>query len=157
MKSFLLLVLFLLMLAIAIPYCYAKTAVGEMRAKAQRPGKGMDRAALLLALRMKETGNRPGAVGRLNERTAYQFTAQTWKIYTSAPFATAGIDTLHADRVADAHLAYITRQLDRRGLPIEPAFIAAAWRYGPWFKLDCVRSDYAREVANLYEVYAARP
>lgn len=143
-----------IVLLLAVPYVRAQA---RHKAPAISP---LDRPAMLRAIRQKESGDRPEAIGSRGERTAYQFIRSTWCIYTTAPHELAGADPVHADRVAAAHLAFCVRQLERRGLPVEPLFVAAAWRHGPWFALQYVRSDYAREVANLYADFtapAARP
>lgn len=123
---------------------------------AEAPRTGLDREAILWAIRQRESNDRPEAVGACGERTAYQFTAHTWRRYTDYPFLLAGTSPERAERVAGSHLMYVAWKLRERDLAREPEFIAAAWKFGPGFALACVRTDYARDVAALYEQFIER-
>lgn len=105
---------------------------------------------LLWAIRQRESGDDPRAIGRRGERSAYQFLATTWREHTRQPFLLATTQPALAHAVAHARLSRIQHALHLRGLEPAPEFIAAAWNFGPAFALSAARSDYARAVAALY-------
>lgn len=107
---------------------------------------------LLDAIAAVESGNDPRAVGPRGERGRCQFRAATWREYTNAEFlAWAPVDCALTRGIERAHLARLCRGLTARGYSLDPALLAAAWRFGLEHALQTGwRSDYARRVANLY-------
>lgn len=144
-----LLLLFAVFAALAFMPARARAAMAP-RPLRPSPRPMIDVEAMLYALRTVETGGAASAIGPKGERSAYQFTRSTWSIYTSTPFEQASTDRDLADLVARAHLGYIRGHLARRCLPQQPAYVAAAWHSGPWFRHADARSDYARRVATVY-------
>lgn len=116
------------------------------------PVGGLDPELMLWAIRQRESGDNPRAIGkRFGERSAYQFRRDTWAGLTRAPFTEATKNPRLAHAMAVKHLAFIRGLLAARGIDSEaPQFIAAAWNFGPAFGENAVRSDYAAAVANLY-------
>ena len=104
---------------------------------------------LLFALASVETGNKPDAIGPGGERSAWQFTADTWRRHTTLPFRFASVDRVQAREVAEMHLDYLTDELRARGVDPTPEHLAAAWRYGPASAKVCAGTDYAKRVARL--------
>jgi hypothetical protein len=119
----------------------------------------LDENKLLAAIAAVETGTtnlaRPSRkVGRAGERSAWQFTAATWRRYTRTPFAAASSDAILAHLVAQLHLRYLRLELESRGHLTSPYNIALAWNAGPRCVFTDTASipsrDYARRVDNLY-------
>ena len=104
---------------------------------------------LLFALASVESGNQPTALGPHGERSAWQFTAETWARHTRIPFLYASSDRTHAREVAELHLAYLTTELAKRHIAPTPEHLAAAWHYGPASARICRDTDYSRRVARL--------
>ena len=104
---------------------------------------------LLFALASVETGNKPTAIGPGGERSAWQFTPDTWRRHTKLPFRLASEDPIHAREVAEMHLDYLSAELRARGVDPTPEHLAAAWRYGPASSRVCAGTDYAKRVARL--------
>lgn len=123
--------------------------VGGDPADFSRPA--IDEAAILWAIRQRESGDNPQAIGdRFGERSAYQFTAARWRELTGLPFRIATSNPKMADLAGRKNLRAIRADLKRRGLEELPEFIGAAWNYGPHFALSAARTEYARAVAALY-------
>lgn len=104
---------------------------------------------LLFALASVETGGDATAIGSGGERSAWQFTPETWARHSALPFLFASSDPVQARHVAELHLAYLTAELYRRHLPATDEYLAAAWRYGPASARICAGTDYAVRVARL--------
>ena len=104
---------------------------------------------LLFALASVETGGDATAIGSGGERSAWQFTPETWARHSTLPFLFASSDPVQARHVAELHLAYLTAELYRRYLPATDEHLAAAWRYGPASARICAGTDYAERVARL--------
>ena len=104
---------------------------------------------LLFALASVETGGDATAIGSGGERSAWQFTPETWARHSRLPFLFASSDPVQARHVAELHLAYLTAELYRRHLPATEELLAAAWRYGPASARICAGTDYAERVARL--------
>ena len=104
---------------------------------------------LLFALASVETGGDATAIGPGGERSAWQFTPETWARHSTLPFLFASSDPVQARHVAELHLAYLTAELYRRHLPATEELLAAAWRYGPASARICAGTDYAERVARL--------
>ena len=104
---------------------------------------------LLFALASVETGGDSTAIGPGGERSAWQFTPETWARHSRLPFLFASSDPVQARHVAELHLAYLTNELYRRYLPATDEHLAAAWRYGPASARICAGTDYAERVARL--------
>lgn len=104
---------------------------------------------LLFALASVETGGDATAIGSGGERSAWQFTPETWARHSTLPFLFASSDPVQARHVAELHLAYLTAELYRRHLPATEELLAAAWRYGPASARICAGTDYAERVARL--------
>jgi hypothetical protein len=104
---------------------------------------------LLFALASVESGNQPTAIGPSGERSAWQFTPETWARHTRVPFLYASSDRTHAREVAELHLAYLTTELAARHIAPTPEHLAAAWHYGPASARICRDTDYSRRVARL--------
>jgi len=108
-------------------------------------------ALLLDAIADVESGNNPQAIGPRGERGRCQFMAATWRELTNAEFlAWAPVDCPFTRGIERAHLARICRGLHAQRLQLEPAFIAAAWRFGLSQAVRQVRADSAQRTANLY-------
>ena len=104
---------------------------------------------LLFALASVETGGDATAIGSGGERSAWQFTPETWARHSRLPFLFASSDPVAARQVAELHLAYLTAELHRRHLAPSDEYLAAAWRYGPASARICAGTDYAVRVARL--------
>lgn len=104
---------------------------------------------LLFALASVESGNDPAAIGPHGERSAWQFTRDTWHRHTRTPFLFASSDRTQAREVAELHLAYLTEELERRHIATTDYHLAAAWHYGPDSARICAGTDYAKRVARL--------
>ncbi|MCM2304073.1 MAG: lytic transglycosylase domain-containing protein [Elusimicrobia bacterium] len=124
--------------------------------RAQRIG-GVDIEALLRALAAVESGSDPRAIGRAGERSQWQIRPATWRQYTRAPFAAATTNEVLAQLVARTHLRTLLAVAERRH--------GAAWRhFTPHGRAAEVArrwnprapAAYAKRVANLYEIEAAR-
>lgn len=135
-------------------------AVGSvlaLKAGAAPAAEPIDAGRLLDAIAAVESGNRPGAVGKLGERGRCQFMPATWARYTTAPFAQwAPVDCDLTRRVEKAHLAWLMAELRKRGTEPTPQLVAAAWRGGLERAFALVGTDPAQRVANLYWEAMAR-
>jgi hypothetical protein len=130
----------------------ATDAAGEPKPAPKSPEANAYLAGLsplLFALSSVETGNNPTAIGPGGERSAWQFTADTWRRHTKLPFRLASEDPVHAREVAEMHLDYLSAELRTRGVDPTPEHLAAAWRYGPASSRVCAGTDYAKRVARL--------
>jgi hypothetical protein len=94
---------------------------------------------------------RPGPRGELG---AYQFRAETWRMYTRVPFSHAN-DRQASDQVAIRHYEWLKRGLQQAGMEITPYTIGLAWNAG---LSAAVRGsapssarDYAQRVSNMAE------
>lgn len=91
-------------LAFALIFGCALVAGEKRRRPARAHARPLDLDAMLWAIRQVETGDNPRALGRLGERSAYQFRALTWRNYVRAPFRLATTNPHAADLVAARHL-----------------------------------------------------
>jgi len=113
----------------------------------------MDDSRFLYAVRQVETGDK-WQIGSKGERTPYQFMASTWARYSATPASYLRPDVV--DAVARAHLATIKATLRQRGLPVNVATVAAAWRHGANSKslMREARTSYATRIKALYYDHA---
>lgn len=116
----------------------------------------VDRTAFLAAVAARESGSNPARIGPIGERSAYQFTAATWRFYTAEPFEMATSNPVLADQIAIRHFDQLCRELTILDVPREPAFLAAEWRQGSARAKLFAGGSYAREVCNLYAEIVAR-
>lgn len=100
-------------------------------------------AAILYAISAVESGNNPRAIGKAGERSAWQFTRETWERETSLPFETATEDPSAAKVIAEKHAGNIMRTLAIRGRKATPEAVARLWNPG-------APKDYAQRVAAVY-------
>lgn len=119
----------------------------------------IDESRLLSAIAEVETGTRHLAhpsrkVGPAGERSAWQFTAATWRRYTRSPFPTASTNATLAHLVAQMHLRYLRLELESRGALTSPYTLALAWNAGPrkvyTDTAPISARNYAQRVQNLY-------
>lgn len=108
-------------------------------ARAATDGLGRN---VLRSLAAVESGDDPRVIGRLGERSRWQFMERTWRAYTQAPFARASTDEVLARIVAETHLRMIISRLRRQGRPVTVKNIARCWNPG-------APADYAQRVSNL--------
>jgi hypothetical protein len=101
-------------------------------------------AAILYAISAVESGNNPRAIGKAGERSAYQFTRETWERETSLPFEVATEDASAAKVIAAKHVGSIVRSLAIKGKRATPEAVARAWN-------PKAPRDYAARVAAVYE------
>lgn len=124
---------------------------GTDLAAAARKRVGLDFDVMLDAIAAVESGNNPLAIGRLGERGRCQIRAATWDEVTSRPFlAWAPVDCAETREVERMVLARMCAQLLRQGHQLEPALVAAAWRYGAGIAPRMIRGDSSQRTANLY-------
>jgi hypothetical protein len=144
-------------ISLIVLFCFLIAATGLARpasaAERFRKKKPVDRDAFLHAIRDVETGDDPGAEGPGGELSAYQFTAATWRRYTSADFSCARSLPGLAERVARVHFAVLVKSLGLAGK--DPRALAAAWRWGERHHPKHRLSPYAQRVAASYENYLA--
>mgnify|MGYP000887730094 CR=1 FL=1 len=114
------------------------------------PAVEVDRPTFLAAIAARESHSEPGAIGLAGERSAYQFTAATWRFHTDAPFELATFDAELAHWVAEQHFEQLKKELRNRRVPVRPETLAAAWNKGSAKARRYYRSAYAKQVANLY-------
>lgn len=145
MKTFLKLLATLCAVAVGVACAMATEVVAKVRRD-----DGLDDDAMLAAIRMVESENNPAAIGKLGERSAYQFTRTTWMRFSSAPYVMATTNPAHADAAARVLLASIKRELHKQAAPLRPEFIAALWRHGEHAPLVHCADDHAQRAANLY-------
>lgn len=100
-------------------------------------------AAILYAISSVESGGNPKAIGRAGERSAYQFTRETWERETALPFKTATENPSAARVIAEKHVGTIIRSLAIKGRKATPEAVARLWNPG-------APKDYAQRVAALY-------
>jgi hypothetical protein len=133
----------------------AHAAVDRTRKKPHPP---LNVEAMIEAIADVESGNDHSEVGDKGELGRCQFMPATWRRYTNAPFQVyARTDCELTRKVEKAHLSYVCAYLLRRGYQLEPALIAAAWRFGEGRAAAFVRADSARRTANLYFDMPNRP
>ena len=113
---------------------------------------------LLASIAAVETGGNPAAIGAHRERSAYQMTAETWRMHAKPdePFSLASApDGEVAARIAEAHIIWLTRELERAGVPITVETLAMGWNMGAHAAIKrrlttAAPTDYAERVANIY-------
>lgn len=111
-----------------------------------------ERWATLEAIHQLENPRDTAQPGPCGELGAYQFSEDTWKMHTFAPFSRA-LDRRSSDAVAVKHYDWLKTELARRGIEVTPYTIGLAWNGG----LKAVTEpappasvvDYASRVANL--------
>ena len=119
-----------------------------LRAKS---AEGIDAAVLIEAIADVESGNNPSVIGKLGERGRCQFRRSVWQAYTNAEFiAWAPHDCPFTRDIERRHLAWLCKELERQGHALDPALIAAAWRYGVTRAARFIRDEAAQRAANLY-------
>lgn len=117
----------------------------------------LDAEAMLEAIAQAESGNNAHAVGPRGERGRCQFLPGTWRRYTNAEFlAWAPVDCAFTRGIERRHLVTVCQALRAQGCALEPALVAAAWRFGEHAAAAHVRADSARRTANLYWDLRAR-
>lgn len=149
LASFLLALAVLLVICVLVlPSALADTPGATRNALALE----VDADALLDSIAAVETGRNPAAIGPVGERGRCQFTLATWRCYTRADFRSwASVDCPFTRSIERLHLEWLRRQLVRQGYPHpEPELLAAAWRHGPAYAAQALRTDYVRRVAALY-------
>lgn len=118
-----------------------------------------DEIRLLAAIAQVETGtrniNRPSRrIGAAGERTAWQIKETTWKLYSTAPFKTAGTDARIDGLVALAHLRALALSLYVAGHSVAPQNLAIAWNAGAQsvirHRIPVGTHDYADRVCAIY-------
>jgi len=162
MKTALVTVLVVLVFAglFIVSLCPWKTAAKRWRCAGAEPAPAPPREwetppplaglpPLLFALASVESGGDATAIGPGGERSAWQFTPETWARHSRLPFLFASSDPVAARHVAELHLAYLTAELHRRHLAPSDEHLAAAWRYGPASARIRAGTDYAVRVARL--------
>jgi hypothetical protein len=91
----------------------------------------------------------PGPCGELG---AYQFRADTWRMYTRRPFSEA-LDRRRSDEVAVRHYDWLKASLERNGLEASVYNIALAWNAGIGAVVNgrapSVSHEYATRVQNI--------
>lgn len=91
----------------------------------------------------------PGPCGELG---AYQFRADTWRMYTSRPFSEA-LDRRRSDEVAVRHYDWLKASLERNGVEASVYNIALAWNAGVGAvvkgRAPSVSHEYAARVQNI--------
>jgi len=120
------------------------------------PAVASERWATLEAIHCVENPRdlaRPGPCGELG---AYQFREETWRMHTSAPFASA-LNRRVSDAVAVKHFEALKQGLERAGLPATAYNIALAWNGGLTAvvrgRVPAASRDYAERVTNLAAVF----
>lgn len=98
----------------------------------------------------------PGPCGELG---AYQFRADTWRMYTSRPFSEA-LDRRRSDEVAVRHYDWLKAALERNGVEASVFNIALAWNAGVSAvvngRVPSVSRAYASRVQNIADELRAR-
>lgn len=119
---------------------------------AATPAASADDNKTLRAIRLVESGDNPGAVGRCGEQGAYQFMRVTWQTHTGLPFSLAH-DPATADRIAALHLLWIQKRLTKAGIAATAYNIALAWNAGVGAvisgRFGASSIDYAERVVSL--------
>lgn len=91
----------------------------------------------------------PGPCGELG---AYQFRAETWRMYTSRPFSEA-LDRHRSDEVAVRHYDWLKAALERNGVEASVYNIALAWNAGVSAvvngRIPSTSQEYASRVQNI--------
>lgn len=113
---------------------------------------------LLHSISSVESGGDISVVGRMGERSQYQFMRSTWAMYSRTPFKSISLlrNQSEVDRVARRHVEFIKMTLIERGMKVSIYNIAMAWNGGPnktRYTLD--NRDYASRVENIYEANIA--
>jgi hypothetical protein len=121
---------------------------------------------ILSAIAAVETGSNPHAVGKHHELSAYQISAEVWAQHTAKtkePFALASTNAQLAEHVATEHLIYLTREMERAGVPITVENLAYAWNSGPAAAIRGILhgqkfkpNGFVKRVANIYAEEAAK-
>jgi hypothetical protein len=123
----------------------------RLRAKTKAAPQPLDVAEMIEAIADVESGNKAGVAGKHGERGRCQFMPETWRRYTNAEFLLfAPVDCQLTRKVERAHLSYICGFLAKRRIALEPAIIAAAWRFGEENAVKQARADSSRRTANVY-------
>lgn len=126
-------------------------------------GIEIDEHRLLAAIAEVETGTRNlerscRKIGKRGERSAWQFTAGTWRQYTKAPFELASTCAYSANLVAASHVRLLRTHIEYRYQTCTPFLIAAAWNAGLNRVLEeripSAARSYAERVANIYHASA---
>lgn len=104
-----------------------------------------DDAAFLRSIAQRETNNDNLAIGRSGELSKYQFTKDTWRIHTRAPFWQARSNEKLAEKIAVKHLSYIKTRLQNNNRAINIDNCAWAWNAGIG---SVLRSDLPESTAN---------
>lgn len=111
-------------------------------------------AAVMRAIRQVEGVKHPARRGPAGELGYYRVTAGVWYQHTRQPFARCGTSPGLEQAVVEKHLAWLTTQLQRRGIRATPYRLAYAWNAGleaACFRIptDLSATDYAQRVENL--------
>lgn len=115
---------------------------------------GVNSSRLLRAIAEVETGvtdlaRGSSKVGKAGERSAWQFTATTWRRYTREPFAKASTDPVLAHLVATLHLRYLVARMHEKRQYVSVFTLASAWNAGPDAKH--VPAAYSTRVLTIYD------
>lgn len=119
----------------------------------------VDEDRLLACIAQVETGardlNRPvRKIGAAGERSAWQLSKDTWKLYTREAFTRASSNARLASTIARLHLRHLIIEIEAMRQQPTPQNLAIAWNAG----LGALRRrsvppgtyEYADRVANLY-------
>lgn len=120
----------------------------------------LDTLKLAKAIAEIETGNDNNAIGKLHERSRYQFRESTWKDHCDRPFEEATTNPALADSVAQEYIKWNMRYFIT-GCSRQPtAFdIAVMWNAGCGFykrrqfnrsRVPAQVKEYANRVENIY-------
>jgi hypothetical protein len=121
------------------------------------------RNPVLQAIADVETSDNPMAVGHQGELSVYQIKREVWVHYSAMPFKASrrGWKDFQdeADRVALAHLAHVTKELQAAHIQVTAYALALCWNAGITavveHRYSTRNGDYATRVNNLYVAYYA--
>ena len=123
---------------------------------------------LILSIAAVESGGNPLAVGKAGELSAFQISPAVWAQHAKSdePFALASHpDGVLAAHIAEAHVVWLTRQLEAAGVPVTVENLANGWHLGATGAIrralrgaEQSPTSYSARVANGYAAaLAAQP
>lgn len=145
---------------ILVGFCFVAIVAAIFWPRVARRGQvaqhDFDEEAFLAAIRAVESGGRPHVVGPHGELSAYQFTAATWRQYTTVDFTWAQ-SPKYAEKIARSHLAWLQQKVEKGSTERVVLNLATAWRYGPNSQRgNWPISDYAMRVLRVYNQELSR-
>ena len=116
----------------------------------------------LAALAAVESGNNPSAIGGHGERSQFQMVEAVWRQHAAPgePFELATTNPAKAEEIAEKHVIWLTRELERHHTAVTVENLAITWHGGLGAALVTghtpAQGDYANRIAAIYAESVAK-